>query len=207
LPSTSSPSSTEDRPPRRARLLLLAAIVVAVVGAVTGWAVASGSPHHSASSPTRRGATSTTATGPPSSAPAGSAAPAFSLPTLDGGHVALAQLTGHPVVVNFWASWCNPCRQEFPLFRAALARHRPQGLAIVGVSFQDIPSDARAFVRQEHADWIFATDDDGTVAAAYGVRPVPETFYIRRDGTLARHRFGITSSHELEQDLRSILGP
>jgi len=182
-------------------------VVVAVVGAVTGWAVASGSTHHATTSPAHRGATSTTATGPPSSAPAASAAPAFSLPTLGGGHVALAQLTGHPVVVNFWASWCHPCRQEFPLFRAALARHRSQGLVIVGVSFQDIPSDARAFVRQEHADWTFATDDDGAVAAAYGVRPVPETFYIRRDGTLARRRFGITSSHQLEQDLTSILGP
>jgi cytochrome c biogenesis protein CcmG, thiol:disulfide interchange protein DsbE len=204
LPSTSSSSSTEGQPPRRARLLLLAGIVVAVVGAVTGWAVASGSTHPATS--TQRAATPTTA-GAPSSEPAGAAAPGFSLSTLDGGHVALAQLAGRPVVVNFWASWCHPCRQEFPLFKAALARHRPQGLVIVGISFQDIPSDARAFVRQQHADWTFATDEDGAVAAAYGVRPVPETFYIRRDGTLARRRFGVTSTHELEGDLRLILGP
>jgi len=172
---------------------------------VTGWAVASGSTHSAPTSARRGPAAPAPSAGAPSDTPAGSAAPGFSLPTLDGRHVALAQLAGHPVVVNFWASWCHPCRQEFPLLRAALARHRPEGLVIVGVSFQDIPSDARAFVRQEHADWIFATDADGAVAAAYGVRPVPETFYIRRDGTLARRRFGITSSHELEQDLQTIL--
>jgi cytochrome c biogenesis protein CcmG/thiol:disulfide interchange protein DsbE len=206
LPSTSSSSSTDGRPPRRARLLLLAAVVVAVVGAVTGWAVASGSTHRAATS-SHRATIPTPSSGAPSATPPGSPAPAFSLPTLDGGHVSLARLAGHPVVVNFWASWCHPCRQEFPLLRAALARHRPQGLVIVGVSYQDIPSDARAFVRQEHADWAFATDDDGAVAAAYGVRPVPETFYVRRDGTLAGRRFGITSAHELEQDLTSILGP
>jgi len=207
LPSTSSSSSTEGGPPRRARLLLLAAIVVAAVGAVTGWAVASGSPHRAATSTSRRAAIPTPSSGAPSGTPPGTAAPTFSLPTLDGGHVSLARLAGHPVVVNFWASWCHPCRQEFPLLRAALARHRPQGLVIVGVSFQDIPSDARAFVRQEHADWTFATNDDGAVAAAYGVRPVPETFYVRRDGTLAGRRFGITSAHELERDLTAILGP
>ena len=207
MPSTSSSGSTEDRPPRRARLILLAALVVLVVGGVTGWAVASGSTHRATTPPVTRRPSSSPSTTAPSGAPTGPAAPAFALPTLDGGHVSLAQLAGRPVVVNFWASWCHPCRQEFPLFRAALARHRAQGLTIVGISFQDIPSDARAFVEQQHADWTFATDDDGAVAAAYGVRPVPETFYVRRDGTLAGRRFGITSAHELERDLTAILGP
>jgi cytochrome c biogenesis protein CcmG, thiol:disulfide interchange protein DsbE len=209
LPSTSSSTSAEGGRPRRGRLVLLAAIVVAAVGAVTGWAVASGSsPRSTSSSPSRHaspsGGTATTAAGAPTVGPA---APGFSLTTLTGGHVSLAALAGHPVLVNFWASWCYPCRQEFPLLRAALARHRAQGLVIVGVSFQDIPDDARAFVREQHADWIFARDDDGAVAAAYGVRPVPETFFVRRDGTLARRLFGITSARELEQDLNGILPP
>ena len=176
---------------------------------MTGWAVASGSsPRPAGSGPSNHPSPSGVIAPPaPGTPTAGPAAPAFSLTSLNGGRVSLARLVGHPVLVNFWASWCYPCRQEFPLLRAALARHRAQGLVIVGVSVQDIPDDARAFVREQHADWIFARDDDGAVAAAYGVRPVPETFFVRRDGTLARRLFGITSARELERDLRGILRP
>lgn len=176
-----------------------------MVAGITTWAVTSGSSRTPASSAATAPAPSapTSLTGP--SAPIGAAAPPFTLTALTGGQVSLAQLAGHPVVVNFWASWCYPCRQEFPLLRAALARHRRQGLEIVGISHQDIPSDARAFVRNEHATWTFLRDDDGSVADTYGVRGIPATYFIRPDGTLAGRLLGINSTAELETALRSVL--
>jgi cytochrome c biogenesis protein CcmG/thiol:disulfide interchange protein DsbE len=187
---------------------VLGVAVLVVVGAITAWAVTSGSSPRTASgvssSPASSAPTAVTSPGAPTG---GTPAPAFALTTLHGAHVSLGSLAGHPVLVNFWASWCNPCRHEFPLLAATLARHRAQGLEIVGFSYQDIVSDARAFASQQHASWILARDDDGSVAAAYGVRAIPQTFFIRRDGTIASRLYGISSAGELERQLRPILGP
>ena len=118
--------------------------------------------------------------------------------------MSLASLAGHPVVINFWASWCHPCRQEFPELAAAYRRDRAQGLEIVGISYQDIPSDARSFAAQEHAGWILARDDSGSVAAVYGVRAIPTVFFVRRDGTIAARMFAPTGS-DLDQSIAAIL--
>jgi len=136
----------------------------------------------------------------------GQPAPDFQLPRLDGrGTIRLSELRGRPVVVNFWASWCNPCRQEFPLLRAARAKHRRAGLEVIGISYRDIPSDARAFARSENATWPLARDPGGAVAAGYGVRAIPQTFFIRRDGIVAARVFGLTSARDLEDTLAEIL--
>ncbi len=124
----------------------------------------------------------------------GAAAPDFVLPGLSGGDVALADFAGKPVVVNFWASWCHPCRKEFPLLKAARAKHARDGLEVIGVSYRDIASDGRAFVADQGADWAFARDPDGKLAAAYGVRAVPQTFFVDADGTIVSRVFGITSA-------------
>ncbi len=186
---------------------MIGVAVLVVVGAVTAWAVTSGSSPRAASgvssAPPSSAPTAVTTPGAPTG---GTPAPAFSLTTLHGGHVSLASLAGHPVLVNFWASWCNPCRREFPLLAATLTRHRAQGLEIVGVGYQDIVSDAQTFASQQHASWILARDDDGAVAAAYGVRAIPQTFFIRVDGTIASRLYGISSAGELEAQLRPILG-
>lgn len=76
----------------------------------------------------------------------------------------------------------------------------------MGIASQDIESDARSFVRHEHATWTLAFDADNTVTGAYGVRALPQTFFIRRDGTIASRVFGLTSQRELDGDLRGILG-
>jgi cytochrome c biogenesis protein CcmG, thiol:disulfide interchange protein DsbE len=180
-------------------------VVIAAVGGLTAWAVTSGS-----SSPRTAGG-NTTSTAPsavttPGAPVGGTPAPAFALQTLDGHPVSLAQLAGHPVLLNFWASWCNQCRHEFPLLAAARRAHQAQGLVVVGIASQDIVSDARHFADQEHARWTLAFDGDNAVSAAYGVRALPQTFFIRRDGTIASRLFGLTSQRELEGDLRGILG-
>jgi DsbE subfamily thiol:disulfide oxidoreductase len=136
----------------------------------------------------------------------GDAAPDFALSKLSGdGTVKLSDYRGKPVVVNFWASWCHPCRKEFPLLADARTKYKSDGLQIIGVSFRDIPSDARKFVRDQGAKWAFARDDRGAVAKDYTVRAVPQTFFIAADGTIRDRVFGITSATDLDHTLEKIL--
>jgi cytochrome c biogenesis protein CcmG, thiol:disulfide interchange protein DsbE len=136
----------------------------------------------------------------------GATAPDFALPRLSGdGTIRLSDYRGRPVVVNFWASWCHPCRKEFPLLADARKQYRDDGLQIIGVSFRDIPSDGRAFVKDQGATWAFGRDDDEVVAKSYGVRAVPQTFFIDADGTIRDRVFGITSAEELDETLQKIL--
>lgn len=135
----------------------------------------------------------------------GGTVPDFTLPGLDGGTVALSDYAGTPVMVNFWASWCHPCREEFPLFEAAREKYAKEGLAIVGVSYQDIASDARAFVADQGAGWDFARDPGGRLAAAFGVRALPQTFFVDADGKIVDRQFGITSAEDLDKEIRTIL--
>jgi cytochrome c biogenesis protein CcmG/thiol:disulfide interchange protein DsbE len=138
--------------------------------------------------------------------PPGRAAPALRLRTLDGGRVDLAALRGRPVVVNFWATWCEPCVREFPLLARAAAGHRAARLAVVGVLYQDQPDAARAFVRQHGGTWPVGEDADGRTAAAWGVVGLPHTFFVRPDGTLASHQLGELTPAKLDRQLTGILG-
>lgn len=137
----------------------------------------------------------------------GGAAPDFVLPGLGGGRVALADYAGQPVVLNLWASWCNPCREEFPLLGDARERHADDGLEVIGVSYRDIAGDGRAFAADQDARWPLARDPDGRLAEAYGVRAIPQTFFIARDGTIASRVFGITSAEDLETEIAEIVAP
>jgi cytochrome c biogenesis protein CcmG/thiol:disulfide interchange protein DsbE len=137
------------------------------------------------------------------SAKVGEVAPDFELETLDGGTVRLSDFRGKPVVVNFWASWCNPCRQEFPLFRSALADARGE-FALVGIDTGDLRGDARRFAREERATWPNGFDAGNSVARGYGVDPLPQTFFIRRDGTIASHVIRELNRAELERELKKI---
>jgi cytochrome c biogenesis protein CcmG, thiol:disulfide interchange protein DsbE len=149
---------------------------------------------------------------PPSSAsvaaqtyPPGTPAPALRLPGLDGGQVDLTALRGRPVVVNFWASWCDPCVREFPRLRQAASTHRPDRLAVVGVLSGDTPAAARPFVRRLDATWPMALDPNTTTATAWGAVGLPHTYFIRADGTLASHQLGELTQASLDRQLAQIL--
>jgi cytochrome c biogenesis protein CcmG/thiol:disulfide interchange protein DsbE len=137
--------------------------------------------------------------------PPGRAAPPLRLRTLDGGRLDLAALRGRPVVVNFWATWCEPCVREFPLLARAAAGHRAARLAVVGVLFQDQPDAARAFVRRHGGGWPVGVDADGRTAAAWGVVGLPHTFFVRPDGTLAARQLGELTLTTLDRQLAAIL--
>jgi cytochrome c biogenesis protein CcmG, thiol:disulfide interchange protein DsbE len=135
----------------------------------------------------------------------GATAPDFALADLAGTPVVLSELRGRPVVVNFWASWCGPCVEEFPLLRAAAERHASDGLAVVGIVYEDRSEAARDFMARQGATWPAAMDPGGRVAAAYGILGPPETFFIGRDGTIVARQFGQFSAASLEEKLAAII--
>ena len=139
----------------------------------------------------------------PNSAKVGQPAPDFQLETLDGGSIRLSDLRGRPVVLNFWASWCTPCRDEFPMFRSALASSKGK-FAMVGVDTGDLRGDARRFAQQQHANWPSGFDDGSTVARGYGVDPLPQTFFIDADGTIRSHVIRGLTRPEFVRELRKI---
>jgi cytochrome c biogenesis protein CcmG/thiol:disulfide interchange protein DsbE len=110
--------------------------------------------------------------------------PAVTLPALDGPPVSLATLRGRPVMLNFWASWCIPCRDEAPLLEATWQEFHAQGLLVIGIDTQDLEAPARAFLHEFHITYPTLRDPDGSVARRFGATGVPETFFIARDGLI-----------------------
>jgi cytochrome c biogenesis protein CcmG/thiol:disulfide interchange protein DsbE len=120
----------------------------------------------------------------------GEIAPDIAATDLDGHPIHLTDLRGRPVIVNFWASWCVPCRQEMPLLRDELARHTADGLAIVGVIYKDTADPARDFAKSFGATWPSALDPDGSIAKAYRVVAPPQSYFIDRAGVLRSIQIG-----------------
>lgn len=132
-------------------------------------------------------------------------APDFSLTTLDGRTVRLSDYRGRPVIVNFWASWCIPCRDEFPQFVAARTQHAAQGLEILGVVHQDSPDAAAAFAREHGANWPMLLDPDDQAWKAYLGIGVPSTYFIDRQGVVRATSLGPVSTSGLPSQLGRIL--
>ena len=185
---------------RSGRLLILVVLVVVAVVLPAGAALLDRGEPATRLTPVTSSSVATAQTYPP-----GTPAPALRLPGLDGGQVDLAALRGRPVVVNFWASWCDPCVREFPLLRQAAADHRPDRLTVVGVLSGDSPAAARPFLRRHHATWPIALDPNTTTATAWGAVGLPHTYFIRADGTLASHQLGELTQASLDRQLAQIL--
>jgi len=121
----------------------------------------------------------------------GKPAPAFTLDRLDGsGKIALADLSGRVVVVNFFASWCLPCTEENPALVRVYERYRTSDVVMLGVNYQESRDNGLAYVRRMGMGWTTVADDDGRVALSYGVFGPPETFFIGPDGVIAGRHIG-----------------
>lgn len=120
----------------------------------------------------------------------GKPAPEFSYTTFDGKTVDLASLNGKPVMVNFWGSWCIPCKDEAPVLQKAWATYQHTDTQFVGVAIWDQSDAAKTFARSEGATWTNGIDKDGKIAIDFGVYGVPESFFISRAGLLVDRYVG-----------------
>jgi cytochrome c biogenesis protein CcmG/thiol:disulfide interchange protein DsbE len=116
-------------------------------------------------------------------------APAFDLSRLDtGAKISLADYKGKPVIVNFWASWCIPCKGEAPALQQAYEKYRDQGLVVLGVDAQDFRGDARRFAKRYKLTYPIVYDGRGSTLGKWGVTGFPETFFVDRSGHLVGER-------------------
>ena len=135
----------------------------------------------------------------------GRSAPAFDLEALDGGRLSLADLRGSAVVLNFWASWCIPCREEAPLLTAAAATYGPRGIRVLGVVYQDSADNARDFMRRYGQTYPGLLDPSGRTAIDYGVFGIPETFFIDASGVVRSRQVGALTADELRRKIEAIV--
>jgi peroxiredoxin len=135
-------------------------------------------------------------------------APDFTLPTLDGAEVSLSQFRDQPVLINFWATWCIPCREEMPEIVRAYEMHKAEGLMILGLNltFSDSLPDIQAFVDEFDITFpILLAKDEAVVERLYRIPGLPMSVFINRDGTIERIQVGVMTSQQIDQYIEEIL--
>lgn len=148
---------------------------------------------------------------PPSDPLVGHHAPGFTLamlrPQAGKSSLSLADFKGRPVVLNFWASWCDPCKQEAPLLENSWKQVQAQGkdVVILGIDFQESISAGASFLRQYGITYQSVADARGTAADAYGVTSLPATIFINRSGTVVSRVPGQLTAKVLASNLKLIV--
>ena len=141
----------------------------------------------------------------------GKVAPAFSLSTLDGKKVSLSDFKGRPVLVNFWATWCAPCKVEMPWFEEFNKEYAGQGLVILGLT-DDVDAGKETIAKVAHKTGVTYPIllTDGKVQKAYspaGMDYLPMSFYVDRNGIIAEETAGLGGKDEIEAHIKKIVGP
>lgn len=135
----------------------------------------------------------------------GETAPGFSMTTFDGDAVSLEDYRGQIVVVNFWGSWCGPCRAEAPDLQDIYADYQDEGVVVFGVNWLDVDDEALAFLDEFGITYPNAPDVSETVANAYNIEGAPETFIVGRDGIVRESYLGPISYTVLSSRLDALL--
>lgn len=137
----------------------------------------------------------------------GQPAPAFDLELLEGGRASLAELRGHPVLVNFWASWCKPCRHEMPELVLRYQQLHEAGLEVLAINLtdQERKKDIQRFVGELQLPFPILLDTKGKVRRRYGLRGVPTTIFVDTVGIVAAVHSGPLSPEALDRLLTSII--
>lgn len=183
-----SSKAFEKEPTRRSvsPALVAAGVIALVVLALLGYAFAAG----------------------PSEPPAvGSPVPDFRLTALDGSQMELAARRGNVVVLNYFASWCAPCREEAIDLEQTWRQYQGRGVQFYGIAYKDADTKAQAFLDEFDVSYPSTVERGNRTARAYGVTGVPETFVIDQQGLLARHFIGPITQAQLSQEIDRLLGP
>jgi peroxiredoxin len=132
-------------------------------------------------------------------------APEFSLSDIDGQKLDLADYRGKVVVLDFWATWCGPCRIEIPGFVELENRYRDQGLAVIGISLDDNIDPVRPFYKEFRMNYPVALGDNKLAELYGGIYAMPTTFLIGRDGRIYRKHLGATDPDVFEEEIKELL--
>jgi peroxiredoxin len=138
----------------------------------------------------------------------GQSIPDFELPTLDGNSkVRLSDLRGSPVVINFWATWCGPCKQEMPLLVEQYNWNKGKGLRVLAIDtlLNDNRDDMRAFVAKYNMTFDVLVDETDAIAGGWEVMGLPTTFFVNPDGTVAKVHVGQMTADQLNENMKLIM--
>jgi peroxiredoxin len=135
----------------------------------------------------------------------GSYALDFTLETLDGSEASLSDYGGSVVLVNFWATWCPPCRDEIPHFEEAYRAHKDEGFVVLGVNYQESAAEVERFVERLGVTYPILLDESGMVAKEYRAVGLPTSVFVDRDGVIQVRHSGYLSEGQLEQYLSKLL--
>jgi len=145
--------------------------------------------------------------GPDALNPIGKIAPDFTLPSLEGKDVTLSAYHGHAVLLNFWATWCGPCKIEMPWFVELQKEYGPQGLEIVGVAMDDASKDEiQKFAKEMGVNYTILLGKEAVGQQYGGVDVLPTTFFIDRDGKIISREFGLQSRSLFVDNIKQALG-
>jgi cytochrome c biogenesis protein CcmG/thiol:disulfide interchange protein DsbE len=132
-------------------------------------------------------------------------APDFTLTSFDGETLTLSELRGQVVIINFWASWCPPCRDEAPYLEATWRKYRDQGVVFIGVGYADTEVKALAYLEEFDITYFNGPDIGTRISDEYNIQGVPETYYITKTGEIRGIKVGPLVVPELDEKINELL--
>jgi thiol-disulfide isomerase/thioredoxin len=198
LPSPSTPSSPEPRRLSRGALIALIVFAIAIPAVLLAVVLRSDSDS---------GGTDVVVP-LPTKAKVGTLAPDFTLPSLAGDEVTLSDLRGKPVVLAFFASWCNPCEKDMPVLQR-LQDENPDDLHVIGVNYKDFKGDTADFVERLGVTFpaLIEHPNKNPVGNAYDVNAMPDTLFIDANGIVQERLYGQVSTNDIEAAVNNLLPP
>lgn len=132
-------------------------------------------------------------------------APDFTLTSFDGETISLSDLRGQVVILNFWASWCPPCREEAPYLEQTWRKYKDEGVVFIGIDYADTEVKALAYIDEFDITYFNGPDLGTSISNDYYIKGVPETYYIAKNGEIRGVKIGPLAAPELDQKIEELL--